>query len=209
MKKLYSYLWLILLITYSIVLMFVEIKTSQDFVRNFFADIQGDVPFYAVNTTLTVFLLWATSLMFQVNLALSPIEKINASQVNFYRSQACFFCYLGFDERFLIHEKIGYVLGINDALIILGLGIIELVFIASWGNYQKWSNTTRSDLLRAAICFSLMVVMDGAFPQDMVLRLSLEDLAKTWANVFLFLFSWNIFSDRIAAFKRRLQNLNC
>jgi hypothetical protein len=208
MKKLYSYLWLILLIIYSTVLMFVEIKTSQDFVRNFFTDIQGDVPFYAINTTLTVFLLWATSLMFQVNLALSPIEKINASQVNFYRSQACFFCYLGFDERLLIHERIGYFLGINDALVILSLGVIELIFIAGWGNYQKWSIATRAYLLKAAICFSLMVVMDGAFPQDMVLRLSLEDLAKTWANVFLFLFSWSIFSDKLTVFKHRLQNTN-
>ncbi|MGL5835867.1 MAG: hypothetical protein ACRC1Z_21950 [Waterburya sp.] len=208
MKKLYARLWLLLLVAYSVILMFVEIKTSQDFVRNFFTDIEGSVPFYAINTTLTIFLLWATSLMFMVNLALLAIEKINTSQVFFYRSQACFFCYLGFDERFLVHESIGYFLGINDALVILGLGIIELIFIASWGNYQKWSNATRFYLLEAAICFGLMVIIDGAFPQDMVLRLSLEDLAKTWANVFLFLFSWNIFSDNLTVFKRRLQNIN-
>jgi hypothetical protein len=204
MKKVYSHLWLLLLIAYSIILMFVEVKTSQDFVRNFFTDVQGDIPFYAVNTTLTVFLIWSTSLMFQVNLALLSVKKINTNQVLFYRSQACFFCYLGFDERFLIHERIGYLLGINDALVILGLGIIELAFIAGWGNYQKWSTTTRFYLLKAAICFSVMVLMDGIFPQEMVLRLSIEDLAKTWANVFLFLFSWSIFNDNIATDKHRL-----
>ena len=63
--------WIViaLLIAYSLALVGIEWCTSQDYVRNFVCDIDGPVPFYAVNTTLSVFLLWATALLFAICLA--------------------------------------------------------------------------------------------------------------------------------------------
>jgi hypothetical protein len=204
MKKIYSHFWLLLLVSYSLILIFVEIKTSQDYVHYFYADIEGKVLFYAVNTTLTISLMLATSLMFKVNSVLLPREKNNVTQRFFYLSQAYFFCYLAFDDRFLIHEKLGYILGINDAFIILSLGVTEIALILTWGNYQQWKESTKSYLFKAAICFAIMVIMDGFFPQEVVLRLSLEDLSKTWANVFLFLFAWDIFRQNITTLRQHL-----
>jgi hypothetical protein len=204
MKKIYSHFWLLLLIAYSLILIFTEIKTSQDYVHYFYADIEGEVPFYAINTSLAVALMLATSLMFKVNSVLLSFEKSKVTQRKFYLSQACFFCYLALDDRFLIHEKLGYILGINDAFIILSLGLAEIAFILTWGNYQQWKESTKSYLFKAAICFAIMVIMDGFFPQEVVLRLSLEDLSKTWANVFLFLFAWDIFRQNITTLRQRL-----
>lgn len=204
MKKIYSHFWLLLLVSYSLILIFTEIKTSQNYVHYFYADIEGEVPFYAINTSLAVALMLATSLMFKVNSVLLPFEKINVIQRKFYLSQACFFCYLALDDRFLIHEKLGYILGINDAYIILSLGLTEIAFILTWGNYQQWKESTKSYLFKAAICFAIMVIMDGFFPQEVVLRLSLEDLSKTWANVFLFLFAWDIFRQNTTTLRQPL-----
>jgi len=75
MKKIYSHFWLLLLVFYSLTLIFVEIKTSQDYVHYFYADIEGEVPLYAINTSLAVALMLATSLMFKVNSVLLPFEK--------------------------------------------------------------------------------------------------------------------------------------
>ena len=41
----------------------IELQTSQDYVRQYFTDIRGDVFLYAVNTTLSTFLLAATALL--------------------------------------------------------------------------------------------------------------------------------------------------
>lgn len=106
-----------------------------------------------------------------------------------------------FDDRFLIHEKLGHILGINDAFLILGLGVVEILLILTWGEFLTWKQSTKNNLLKAAICLGIMLIVDGAFPSEMVVRLSLEDLAKTWANVFLFLFSWDIFSLNISILK--------
>ncbi|EDN67522.1 membrane protein [Beggiatoa sp. PS] len=57
------FLWL-LVAAYSIGLLLIEWQTSQLYVRQFVTDIQGDVFFYAINTTVSVFLLWATALLF-------------------------------------------------------------------------------------------------------------------------------------------------
>ncbi|MCC0179118.1 hypothetical protein I4641_19295 [Waterburya agarophytonicola K14] len=205
MKKYYSYFWFFILTIYCVILISIEVKVSQDFVRNFFIDIQGSVPFYAINTSLSVFLLLATALIFSLILAtLSSIEN-NSQNINFYRSQVVFFGYLGLDDRFLIHEYLGHVLGINDALILAGLGVVEIILILTWGNYRQWSRTTINYLLGAAVFSALMILIDGAFPREMIPRLSLEDLSKTWANTFILLFAWSIFSQNINIIKLKAQ----
>ena len=201
-KILTSYFWILILTAYCVTLIFLEIKVSQQFVRNFFTDIEGPVPFYAVNTTLSVLLLFATALMFAVSLVCLRPENKNNNIVNFYRSQILIFGYLACDDRFLIHEKIGAILGIQDALVLLGLGILEIVLILTWGNFFQWNKPIRNNLYKAAICFAIMVAIDSLLPREMIPRLSLEDLAKTWANTFLFLFSWSIFRHHVAILHR-------
>ena len=95
---------MILLALYSAALIVVELRTSQDFVRNYFTDIEGPVPFFAVNTTISVFLLWSTALMFVVCLA--TIDGVsNETRIRwFFISQVVVFAYLGFDDRFIYEE---------------------------------------------------------------------------------------------------------
>ena len=114
MKKYYSHVCYFLLTIYCIILISLEIHVSQDFVRNFFTDIKGDIPFYAVNTSLSVFLLAATSLIFIVNLATLPQNKKTPNTIRFYRSQIILFAFLACDDRFLIHEYLGHLLNINE-----------------------------------------------------------------------------------------------
>lgn len=202
MKKNYTYFGYFILSIYCAVLIFLEIHTSQDFVRNFFTDIQGDVPFYAVNTSLSVSFLAATSLMFVIVLMTLPDEHIHENTIKFYRSQVVFFAFLACDDRFLIHEFLGHILGINDAFLLLGLGITEISLIILWSDFREWNRNTKNNLYKAALFAALMIVIDGFFPREMIPRLSLEDLSKTWANVFIFSYSWSIFSQNISVLKK-------
>jgi len=206
MKKYYSYFFFFILTIYSAILISLEINVSQEYVRNFFTDIEGDVPLYAVNTSLSVLLLLGTSLIFIIVLKTLPKGE-NSKKILFYQSQVILFAYLGLDDRFLIHEHIGYVFGINDALIFAGLGVLEIILILAWSGYQKWSKRTRKYLLAAATCSILMILIDGAFPSEMVPRLSLEDLFKTWANAFIFIFAWSILMQNINTLKLKSQAL--
>jgi hypothetical protein len=107
------------------------------------------------------------------------------------------FAYLGFDERFLIHETIGLWLGRNDAYLLLGLGLVEIGLLVLLGNLREKPKTARYFLYSAAVFFAMMVVIDAKFPSQMVLRLSLEDLTKLWADVCLVLFAWEILRQHI------------
>lgn len=205
MKKYYSYLWFFILTIYCVVLISIEVKVSQDFVRNFFVDIKGEVPLYAINTSLSVALLLGTALMFVVILASLPSQESNSHKILFYRSQVVLFGYLALDDRFLIHEYLGHILKINDAFILAGLAILEVFLILTLSNYQQWSRTTINYLLAAAACSALMLFIDGALPSEMILRLSLEDLSKTWANTFLFMFAWSLFRHNIDVLKLKAQ----
>lgn len=206
MKKHYSYLWFFILTIYCVILISTEINVSQEYVRNFFADIKGEVPLYAINTSLSVVLLLGTSLIFSIVLVTLPSKENNSQKILFYRSQVILFSYLALDDRFLIHEHVGHVLGINDALIIAGFGVIEIILILAFSGYSQWSKTTRNYLLAAAACSALMILIDGAFPAEMIPRLSLEDLSKTWANTFIFMFAWSILMHNINTLKLKSQN---
>ncbi len=206
MKKYFSYLWFFILAIYCAILISIEVNISQEYVRNFFTDIGGDVPLYAINTSLSVFLLLGTSLIFSIILNSLSTDKNSSNKILFYRSQVLLFGYLALDDRFLIHEHIGHVLKINDALIVAGLGVLEIILILVWSGYQQWSKTTRNYLLAGAAFFAVMIIIDGAFPKEMILRLSLEDLAKTWANTFIFMFAWSILMDNINALKLKAQS---
>jgi phosphoglycerol transferase MdoB-like AlkP superfamily enzyme len=188
------------LAVYSIALIVIEWQTSQQIVRQFFTDIEGNVFFYAINTSLSVFLLWATALLFGV--CLLCIDKVQQRQdYFFYLSQVIMFTYLGFDERFLIHEQMGHWLGRNDAYLLLGLGLVEIGLLVLLGNIRQRTLAARYFLYTAAIFFAVMVVIDAKFPSQMVLRLSLEELTKLWADVCLVLFAWEILAQHIKKLK--------
>src|SRR5262245_3158062 len=103
-----TYLAFALLALYSAALAGIELATSQDYVRNFFTDIERPVPFYAINTTLSVFLLWSTALVSVF--AASFLENAPGAMrvCRFYLSKAAMFALMGFDDHFLVHEKVSY-----------------------------------------------------------------------------------------------------
>ena len=152
--------------------------------------------FYGINTTLTVFLLWATSLLFFVSYVITGKSEYENDK-RFYLSQTIVFAFLGFDDRFLIHEKIGETTGINDALLLLIIGVAEVVLILWIGRIMARSREIQLCLLLSSLLFGLMIFIDGFLPPGMLFRLSAEDLSKTWACFFLFLYSWNILMSQI------------
>ncbi len=185
------------LLVYSAVLIGIELATSQAYVRNFFTDIEGPVPFYAVNTTLSVALLWATALLFVILIAWAEGRPELARERWFYFSQAWVFAVLGCDDRFLLHEKLSYRLGIGDHYVLLAIAALELAALWSWRRWRVLEDRAGKRLAVGAALFTAMIVIDGWFPHEMVLRLSLEDLLKTWAGLFFFLFGWQLLMERI------------
>ena len=186
---------------YSAVLLLFDIFVSQEYARNFFTDIEGPVKFYAINTTLSVFLLWATALIFVVNFLLIKDHNQQKTERNFYLSQVLIFGMLGFDDRFLVHEWFGTKLHIDDSLILLGIGLVQVIILATWGRmFLRKPYIIYLGL--GAISFLVMVIVDGLVPDKMAGRLALEDLAKTWGGAFLFLFAWQICIDKINILKK-------
>lgn len=197
-------LWLIVVI-YSLTLMAIEVRTSQDYVRHFFTDIEGPVFFYAINTSLSTTSLWLTALLFAVSIVcLDPQQRRH--DYWFYWSQVVIFTYLGLDDRFLFHETLGEWLKFNDAYLILGLGLVEIGLLMGWGNLPQRSLTTRRYLYSGAFFFAIMVVIDAKLPARMLLRLSLEDLTKFWACLCLTCFAWEVLIQEINHLKSEQSN---
>ena len=53
----------------------------------------------------------------------------------------------------------------------------------------------------AALLFVVMLFFDAVVPHDALLRLSLEDIAKTWAALCFCLFAWQMMTERIDQLK--------
>ena len=182
------------MLLYSLALMIVEIRTSQEFVRNFFTDIEGPVPFFAINTTLSVFLLWSTALMFLVCIACGRSGTSSFTSRRFFVTQMILFGYLGADDRFKIHEHLGWWLSVPDHFILITLALIEIFLLVTLGRHLLTSRVL-TFLMLACVFFVVMIAIDAWVPHDLLLRLTLEDLSKTWSALFFFLFSWSIFEQ--------------
>ena len=185
----------ITLIVYTITLFYIEEHTSQQFVRNFFTDIKGPVFFYAINTSLSVFLLWSTALIFAVCLLCIEPRQVQPEK-SFYFSQIGLFWWLGCDDRFLIHEHLSHW-GISEIYIMLSLSLLELYFLITLGQLNKQPPSAIFYLGLGAIFTGIMMVIDTFMPAQMMLRLSAEDLSKLWGTFFLFLFAWEILKYKI------------
>ncbi len=194
--------FLIALTFYSITLFYIEKHTSQDFVRNFLTDIEGPVFFYAINTSLSVFLLWSTALVFAI--CLLCIDSLKAPQEKlFYFSQIGLFAWLGFDDRFLVHEHLSH--WVHEIYIMLGLALLEVYFLIRLGRLNQQPQSALFYLGMGAIFTGIMIVIDTFMPSHMMLRLSAEDLSKLWGTFFLFLFAWEILKYKIQQLKDQNQ----
>ena len=191
---------------YSVALIGIELFTSQDYVRHYVSDVEGPVRFYAVNTTLSVFLLWATALLFGVGLWCAAGANQSLRTRMFLVTQIAVFAWLGLDDRFRIHEYIGEHLGIGDHYVLLLVGFVEIVCLIALGWDIVFQRRVLIWLGAASLFFMVMLVFDAAVPHDALLRLSVEDVAKTWAAMCFCLFAWNVLSQEIQQFAQSRQS---
>ena len=192
---------LAILSLYSVALIGIELSTSQDYVHNFFSDIDGPVPFFAVNTTLSVFFLWSTALVFAICVVCTQgLPKMDRLRW-FFLSQIFVFAWLGFDDRFKFHEFAARKLDIGDHYILLAVAIVELCLLVFLGGREILRRPHLYSLGAASVLFVIMTFFDACVPNDMVLRPTLEDLAKTWANLCFLAFAWQLFSARVDELK--------
>ena len=208
-KKLSKLLCLIFifLVLYSLAMVISEIAVSRDFVRYFFTDITNPLLFdsvitidsnfargflvrlFGVNTTLCVLLLWTCCILFACRFFIAGKKRVRT----FALIQMILFAYLALDERFLFHELIGVIVGINDAFVLLIIGIAELAVLFHWRDVWLEAQHSGMFLLFAAFFFFLMILIDAFIHSPSLPRLAAEDLFKLWACFSLLFFSITIF----------------
>jgi hypothetical protein len=181
--------------------MVIEIQTSQDFVRHFFTDINGPVPFYAINTTLSVFLQWSTAMVFAICLYFVKDNPEGKRERHFFLSQIVMFTYLGLDDRFVLHERIEPHFGWDGGLLLLVIGAAQVAILMTIGQFGSMPASMKKKIVAAAGLFAVMLSLDMVLPQEMLLRLSIEDLCKTWASFLLLAFAWEICTGKIQRLK--------
>lgn len=204
---------------YSVAILVTEWRTSQDHIRLYLDDIAGDVTFYLINTSLSVFLLASTALLAVVTLRVTPTatatpsevgdgsesDAAHASLVRFRRflwSQAAIFAFLALDDRFQVHEKVAGKIDIPDHFVLGSVAIAEVVFLLLWGPRSLLRETPGRWFVAGAGAFAVMMAIDAFGPEDGRLRLSAEDLMKTWAAWFFVLAAWTLFERQLARLKR-------
>lgn len=182
-------LFFLALAIYSAVLLAVEWHTSQDFVRQYFTDIEGDVPFFAVNTTLSTFLLTGAAILL-LFAACAGRRDGPAVAVWFLVTQAAMLAFLAFDDRFQLHEAIAYRVDIADHYVMALWAAIEVALLLGLTRLSFVPVRSAAFFVAGCTCFAVMMVFDALVPHDMVLRLSIEDLAKSWAAALFFAAAW-------------------
>jgi hypothetical protein len=196
-----QYLLAFLLVIYSITLLVTQSNTSEEYVRQYFTDIKGDVAFYAVNTSISAFLLASTGLIFILCTTFFS-SKTSFSEKIFIYTQIVTFFYLAIDDRFQVHDAKG--LPFRGEYIFLLVGFIEGVVLLFYGKILQQEWKIKTPLFIAGVFFCIMFVIDIYGEKlGVPLRLSVEDLCKTWANVFFFLFAYNVFKIRVEGIKGR------
>lgn len=207
MMRTFAWLLFAALGLYSAALIGIELCTSQDYVRHYVSDVEGPVRFYAVNTTLSVFMLWATALLFGVGLWCASRGNETVRTRWFLATQIAIFAWLGLDDRFRIHEYIAAHGGFGDHYVLLAVGAVELLCLSLLGWNIVFQRSVLIWLGAASLFFVVMLIFDAVVPHDAVLRLSVEDVAKTWAAMCFCLFAWNILSQQMERFAQSRQAL--
>lgn len=187
--RLFHWIFFASLAAYSAVLIVAEMQTSQDFIRHYFSDIEGPRPFFAINTTLSTFLLAGAAILLAFAASSGGGGRTARSRV-FLWSQASMLSFLAFDDRFQLHEALAYRIGIGDHFIMAAWGFIEAALILALARKSEVTIRTAALVATGVGFFGVMMVFDAFVPHDMVLRLSIEDLAKSWAAAFFFSAAW-------------------
>jgi hypothetical protein len=189
-------LWLGLLL-YSSALVGSELLVGPELARHLCTDIVGPIRLYAINTSLSVALLLGAALL--LCFAAAVRSELPRAERRFLCLQAGVLCYLGLDDRFLLHESLGTLLRVDDAFVLLGVGVFELWLLWRYGALSRRSRRARRALAGAAAAFGVMTCLD-AFLHDArgIPRLTLEDGAKVWCAACLFAFAWEVAAAAIA-----------
>ncbi len=188
------------IVPYTLALLAIEFWKGQNVSRHFFADVtSGDLPMFAVNTTLSMAALWFAALIFILELVV--LEKQGRSYSKhwwFCVSQALIFGYLGADDRFLLHENLGTWMNVSDSIFLLIPAACEgLCLILLW---QPMKRPLRQSypLAATALMFIAMLAIDEIMPANMKMRLALEELFKLWGGFFIFVFALSDFNRALS-----------
>ena len=188
------------LIAYSALMLRIEGTTSQEYVRRYFTDIgrptkagffaapTGDTVFYAVNTSLSSFLLGSAAvlLFFAAFAGRGPWSR----RETLYSAQGAIFMWLALDDRFMFHEHLGAQLAIPSTVILMAALAMNAAAYLLLFRPAYFNSRMAFLLVCAGAAFVFMMICDVVFPHGMFLRLSLEDLAKTWAGFAFLSFAW-------------------
>jgi hypothetical protein len=188
------------LVAYSAVMLWIEGTTSQEYVRRYFTDIgqptkagffaapTGDTIFYAVNTSLSSFMLGVAGVL----MLFAAFARSGgwSRRDSLYAAQGAIFLWLALDDRFMFHEHLGAAFGIPSTVILMTALAINLGIYLAWFRPAYFSPRMAILLVCAGAAFAFMMVCDLLLPHDMFLRLSLEDLSKTWAAFAFLSFAW-------------------
>lgn len=198
MKK-YWWLLVCLLFIYSsgiVVISFVK----PLWIEPIFDEIRGPFVFFAINTSLTMFFLWASALLFIVNTFAESILENRTRIIVFYIIQAAILFYLGLDERFMFHERAGDATGLDDVIFLLGIVIVELMLLIFYfkifsQEFRKWRI-----LVWAGILIGITLITDIKYfhtDKFSLLLMLIEELAEVWASFLLMLWPVEIILRRV------------
>ena len=194
------------LLVYSACLLSLDLQHGQYAVRGYFSDIVTATNFpvfcdtlFGINTSISVLLLGGCALLYLVCIGSPSSKPTGWKSTLFLWSQVVFFLYVAADERLRIHEWLGGFFEVEDAFILLALGVLETFFIVYFGDVMRQSWQTKIYLLIACLFFGLMVFVDAFIHSDMLGRLAVEDLSKLWAVVFLFVYAWCCAMERLSS----------
>ena len=179
------------LVVYSAILIGVEANTSQEYVRHYFSDIDGGRPFFAINTTLSMTLLASGAVLMIFAAFAQPVSTPLRASLLLW-TQAGMLGFLAFDDRVQLHEALAYRLNLGDHFIMAIWALIELVFILVFARRHFIPMSAFVFVSIGAVFFAIMMMFDAILPHDMFLRLSIEDLAKSWAAACFFAASWSL-----------------
>lgn len=178
-----------ILVLYSLGLFYLEYAFGQDHLRHYVTDIDGEVLLYAINTTLSMILLALTAYNFYLCFDHFKSRSNKNSEWVFYLLQSLIFLYLALDERFMLHERIGYVIGFHDSIPLLMVAVAELGVLYYFRETAFKDQSFKTILFISGVLFALMLFVDAFAPSRALFRLAAEDLLKLWAVYLLFRYS--------------------
>jgi len=198
---------------YSVALLAIE-RQSPGVAREFVAEITASGAWHGLNTSLCVFLLLGSALLFAVGLRFTSAD----SERRFLVSQTLVFAFLGCDDYFTLHERLGALIPVNDVVFLIAIGLLEIYLLVHLRNQRGRGVPIRPSLWIGGALFGAMALVDGyGFALgDLFLVLlhlpalgiqeripyTVEDLLKVWGCAFLFVFAWDCCGEQIARWQR-------